>query len=165
MTLFKIIYCSVLVGEDTVLTFQARTEAALARPIIRRFFVRTMLFVAVGGLVVAWLIALAGARQFAFYLAVSSALSPIYGPWMMSAEALKRNADKFGRMIAFRIDRTGVQTFTGFSEGRWNWSDVRRVEQRRDQVLVHIGGPEFLCIPTGGLTEDQRAQLKTLLPS
>jgi hypothetical protein len=153
------------VEHDVALTFQAPFEAKLLRPLVRRLMLPTVAGVGAAGLLVALLLELAGERSFAVAIAGSSIATALILPWYIASETAKRNAPRFGHTIAYRIDRTGLQTLGGFTTSTLTWPEITRINQRRDQVALYYGRRSVQSIPTGTLTTEERAQLQHLLRS
>ena len=125
-----------------------------------------MPMVAIGGgagLLIALLVALAGNRGLAIAIAASSVITTLIMPGYIASEAVKRNAPKFGHMVAYRIDRTGIETLGGFAANTLTWPEITKIDKRRDQVALYFGRRSVQSIPTGTLTAGQRAHLQHLL--
>jgi hypothetical protein len=153
------------VENDVALSFQAPFDVKLFRPLVRRLMRPFMAGVCAIGLVIALLVELAGERELAVEIAAGCVGTAVLLPWYFASEVAKREAPRFGHPIAYRIDRTGVQILGGFNTTTLTWSQITRVEQRRNQVALYFGRRSVQSIPTGTLTAEQRAQLKDLLRS
>jgi hypothetical protein len=158
-----LIYSLGLVEHDAAVTFQAPFQAKLLQPLVRRLMMPVVLIGCAAGLLVALLIELAGSRGLAVAIAGSSIVTALIVPSYIASETVKRNAPQFGHMIAYRIDRTGIETLAGFAANTLTWQEITKVEQRRDQVAVYFGRRSVQSIPTGTLTAEQRADLQQLL--
>lgn len=146
-----------------MLTFQAPFDVKLLRAGIRRLITPMVTSVCAAGVLVAAVIYLAGEHSLAAALAAGSVLTAAASPWYVASEVARRNAHRSGRMVAYRIDRTGVEASEGFATTSLPWSEISRVEQRRDQVALYFGRRSVRTVPTGTLTPEQRAQLQHLL--
>jgi hypothetical protein len=119
--------------------------------------------VCTAGLLVAVLVELAGNRSLAVSIAVSCVITTLIMPWYIASETAKRNAPKSGHMIAYRIDRTGIETLAGFAANTLTWPEITKTKQHADQVALYYGRRSVQSIPTGTLTAEQHAHLQHLL--
>ena len=151
---------------DVVLTFQTPFDPKLLRPLLRRLILPIAAACSAPFVLVGLAIELAGAdRSLAVICVGSGIFAALFTPWHFASESVKRAAPKFGHMIAYRIDRTGVEILAGFHTRTLTWPEITRIDQRRNQVALYFGKRSVQSIPTGTLTAEQRAQFQHLLRS
>jgi hypothetical protein len=151
--------------DDAVLTFQARSDARLMRPVLRRLIWPIPASVAVLLLLAALVCELAGNTGLAVSLAVTGVGVALMLQWQLPSMVVERQAAKLGHVIAYRIDGTGIETVAGFAPAFVPWSAVTRVTNLRGQVAVALGRRKIISIPTRDLNPVTRAQLMVLLHS
>lgn len=151
--------------DETVLSFQARTEARLYRPVIRRILRPIVLAVCGAFLLLAAVLGLAGLVAEAVIVVVASVGTAVLLPWYGAQEKTKLESAKIGHVVGYRLDRAGIEMMGGFDARRWPWSAVTRVEPWRGQVAVFFGWRTIVGIPTGTLSAAEQARLLQVLRS
>jgi hypothetical protein len=89
-------------------------------------------------------------------------------------------AAEIGLMTGYRVDDRGISISAGFDEHFHPWSEVAAVKEWTGQFAVFLGprlasvpgrpfsvqlGRRIVSVPTGGLTGQQRSELRDLLHS
>ena len=168
-------------GVDMPFTFQAQPDASLFLAVARRS-ARTYGLCLGGVFIVVALIAAVGFRSYAvaavyLVMAVSFVL---WAPGQIAQRGVRNNAARIGLMTGYRFDERGIGIAAGFQEHFFAWSEVAAVEEWRGQFAVFVGprlasvpqrrtavqlGRRIVSVPTGGLSEQQHAELRALLHS
>ncbi|MFI7544867.1 hypothetical protein [Actinoplanes sp. NPDC049599] len=162
-------------------TFQAQPDASLFRAAARRS-ARTYAVCLGAFFIVAALIAAAGFHSYglaALYL-VMAVVFALRVPGQMAERGVRNNAATIGLVTGYRLDERGIGIAAGFQEHFYAWSEVAAVEEWPGQFAVFVGprfastphrrmavqlGRRIVSVPTGGLSEQQHAELRALLHS
>ncbi|WP_436532079.1 hypothetical protein [Actinoplanes sp. HUAS TT8] len=158
--------------EDTGdLTFQSRMDPKLMKALLRRALLPIV--AAAGGVLLAaaaLLYRFGDPGSGAFSTAVAGLVAPLFLLITVPQQVVKRDADKIGRPVGYRIDAVGVHTTHGFSTRTLAWPEIKAVHRARGQILLSHGrlasGKRWMTsIPTADLTAAEQSRLLTVLNS
>ncbi|AGZ45487.1 YcxB family protein [Actinoplanes friuliensis] len=155
-------------GADLTLTFQAQPDKRLLTAAIRHILRTRLLIVRVLGafVVLCGVYTMIITNGNLFYLVFYGLLGLFLGAGLSELvvwRSVRASVDMSARPTRFRFAPDGLGVSTDVAQTGMSWAAVTDFTVLPGQIVLRISKRQFICVPTGGLTEEEFVQLRTLL--
>ncbi len=85
------------------------------------------------------------------------------GPEIAVHQGVTTSMRLAGLPTTFTLAADGVRTRSALADGHLAWPDITAVDELPRQLLLRLDGRNFLCVPTGDLTDPERTRLRAVI--